>query len=41
MSRPKKTRILIKPGSIREVHDLFSFPAPPFKEASVLAAQNP
>jgi hypothetical protein len=26
----KKTRILIKPGNIQEVHDPFSFSAPPF-----------
>jgi hypothetical protein len=26
----QKTRILIKPGSILEVHDPFSFSAPPF-----------
>jgi hypothetical protein len=29
MSRPDRTRILIKPGSIREIHDPFSFSAPP------------
>jgi len=27
---PKKTRILIKPVSLLEVHDPFSFSAPPF-----------
>jgi len=29
MGRPNKTGILIKPGSITDVHDPFSFSAPP------------
>jgi len=29
MGRPNKTGILIKPGSIPDVHDPFSFSAPP------------